>query len=445
MALNFPANPVTNQGYTEAGKTWYYTGTTWQLNTVVTSPYIKWAVKDENSAKYIAYNGFDIVTNPTPDFNNVVFNKWYLDNTTNLPLIFTNTIMQQIGNFNTANIFNLSFVNNIINYQSQINSVVVTNNYIYVGGNPLTGTNRGVSQFNKTTFDLIANTPNYASGITTIQTNNGYLYVGGNGASDNNADIKKYYESNLTFVANTPAYQDNLIGLSYLGGTITNYSTILKTTLDNDNIYVVGQTSVIGNFGSAQYEAPSYIKRYNELTLDFIDNSPAINGPLYNIAKDDNYIYTVSGFGSANRVLSKFHKTNLAFVNSVTTPTEIIALTVKDNSIYIGGFGAGIIYKYTNNLSLLGNTPSSNAILIRSLTVDNEFIYAIGVGSAITKYYKNNLAFVTNTPNVGGFLYSITDENDKLYAGIGNLVKQYSKYEVEQIDLYSITNVKGGL
>lgn len=38
MAIDFPNSPATNDVYSSAGKTWYYTGTTWTLQSVSATP-----------------------------------------------------------------------------------------------------------------------------------------------------------------------------------------------------------------------------------------------------------------------------------------------------------------------------------------------------------------------------------------------------------------------
>jgi hypothetical protein len=38
MAIDFPNSPATNDTYSSAGKTWYYTGTTWTLRSVSATP-----------------------------------------------------------------------------------------------------------------------------------------------------------------------------------------------------------------------------------------------------------------------------------------------------------------------------------------------------------------------------------------------------------------------
>jgi hypothetical protein len=38
MAIDFPNSPSTNDTFSSAGKTWYYTGTTWTLRSVSATP-----------------------------------------------------------------------------------------------------------------------------------------------------------------------------------------------------------------------------------------------------------------------------------------------------------------------------------------------------------------------------------------------------------------------
>jgi hypothetical protein len=448
MALNFPTNPATNDSYTEAGKTWYYTGSSWQLNTVVTSPYTKWAVQDENSARYTAHNGYDGITNRNPDLDNVPFNQWVLNNSTNLPLVIKNGVLEQTGSYNTADIdvTNLALINNVavnpIFIVPPIDRLVTNNGFVYFADET-----NGVSKHHQSNLSFVGNT---SVSATTVVVNNGFIY------SSSSNIISKFNEATLDFVSNVDV------------GSGFEISTIKA---NNGYVYV----------GSRFVSSYQPIKKYYESNLAFVGNS-SIDGSVLTMYINNGYLFAAggdiiqSGGVPDNKSIRKYHESNLTLVE--TTPfsnsfDRYTSLTGNDGFLYAthryvnNTFGLSIKKYYQSNLGFIGNSPSlSNIEALGQVVVNNGYVYTGGRGfslggdtydvTPIYKYDETTLQEVAQTPVLSYHIPHIAIDNNSIFSAqqgnatsnSGAKLYKYQEFGFENtatVNLYSITNIKGGL
>jgi hypothetical protein len=183
-------------------------------------------------------------------------------------LIDNGIIYTARGNFiRKAHESNLANISNVPNYASLIETIAINNGFIYAGGSPRTGVNRGVIKFNPSTAAVVGSTPNYGGQILSITTNNGFIYVGG----ATNQTVQKFYEDNLAFVGNTISY----------GGNI---STI---AINNGFIYAGGGINLT-------------VQKFNETTLEFVGNTISYGGVIFSVTTNNGFIY--AGGGTVNLV-----------------------------------------------------------------------------------------------------------------------------------------------
>jgi hypothetical protein len=398
--------------------------------------YSTFVAQAQDNSLYTVYNGYDSITNPTPNLsNNFAFNRWLLNNSATGDVVLSNVVVAAGGNFNGTNFsFNeasMPFVNNTANYGGIIYTTHTNNGFLYVGGDGLSGVNRGVSKFNESTLVLVGNTANYhnigtsvAGRIRSVTTNNGFLYAGG----ESIRYLIKYDESNLSRIGQTPSY----------GGDI--YSV----KVNNNFIYLAGDTTFNSNI--------FHIKQYHESNLALSQNGVNYGANIKSIAINNGFIYAGGvQLDGVNRGVAKYHESNLALVgNTVNYGYGAIIETIAINNgfIYAGGRGQEQVYKYgEDNLTFIGNTASYGAT-INSISIVDGFIYVGGTSTVqqVKKYHESNLVFVGNTVNVGGTIEAITTNNGFIYAS-GDANRTVKKFEqkqtvAEQIPFYNITNIK---
>jgi hypothetical protein len=368
--------------------------------------YSTWVAQDENSAKYQVYNGYDFITNPTPSTTNLAFNQWLLNNSASGDIVLTNAIMRAKtynGSLTTVNeadmplllktatfssvysvISNDGFiyastgntvqkfnettfikVGNTISYGATIFSIKANNGFLYVGGNNITGTNRGVSKFNETTLEFVGNTVNYGV-IESIAINNGFIYVGGIGAIPT---IRKYNETTLEFVGNTASYSGNIFSI----------------TTNNGFIYAGGNPSTGNDRGVAKYHEGNLVR---------VGNTVNYGGRIESIAINNGFIYVG---GNLNQTVQKFDESTLEFVgNTASYGNDIYSVTTNNGFIYAGGnnitgTNRGVSKYYESNLAFVGNTVNYGG-RIDSITINKNYIYVVGAtDNTVQKFKENNI------------------------------------------------------
>jgi hypothetical protein len=375
-----------------------------QVNQVNIAQYSNIVINDTTGAKYVGYNGYDEITNPTPT-GNTTFNRWLLNNSASGTIIFANTTITNGGIYNgpntTVNQVNLAFITNSIDYGGAIRSLTTNNGYIFAGGE----TNQSVQRYHESNLVRNSNTASYGGEISSVVTNNGFIYVGG----ETTNLVRKYNESTLAVVGNTASY----------GASITTVAT-------NDGFIFVGG-------GSA---TDGKVQKFFESNLARSANSVLYgNGFIETLTVNNGFVFVGGygpGFGAGN--VSKYHESNLAFVdNTISYGGLILSVTTNNGFIYVGGFTANTVKKYyESNLAFVGNTVSYGGF-IRSISANNGFLYVGGqTANTVKKYYEGNLAFVGNTAGYGGQIRSVVTNNGFIFAG-GVTNQRVQKFQEAQI------------
>jgi hypothetical protein len=365
-----------------------------QVNQVNIAQYVNLVATDTDGAKYVGYNGYDAITNPTPT-SNTTFNRWLLNNSATGTVIFANATFTT-GTYNGPNgTFNeaaMPFIDNTNAFGGDILSITTNNGFIYVGGETTSGfySDGSVKKYYESNLAFVGNTANFGGFIRSITTNNGFIYAGGG----TNTTVQKFDESNLAFVNNTASY----------GGLI------FSLTTNNGFIYAGGGTDTT-------------VQKFNEGNLAKVGNTASYGGAIRSITTNNGFIYVG---GESDETIKKFYESNLAFVGNTAVYNGFIrSITTNNGFIYAGGTFSQTIKKYhESNLVFVDNSVSYD-FEIKSISTSNGFIYAAGSGNAtnsrdVKKYYESNLIFVGNTVNYGGTIEAITINNGFIYAGGGS-------------------------
>jgi hypothetical protein len=388
------------------------------VNQVNIAQYENIVANDTAGAKYVGYNGYDFITNPTPS-GNTTFNRWLLNNSASGTVLFANTTMVNGGIYNgpnaTVNETNMAFINNTSNYGGDIYAIAINNGFIYVGG----FTHRTIRKYYESNLGFVANSASYGGEIETITINNGFVYVGG----QTNNTVQKFHESNLVRVGNTVSYG----------------SMIVSITTNNGFIYAGGGD---GN---------TTIQKFHESNLVRVGNTSSYGAFIYSITTNNGFIYA-GGYGPSFTAgnISKYYESNLGFVgNTVSYGGAVYSLTTNNGFIYAGGGdGNRTIQKFgESNLTRVGNTVDYGGS-IGEITTNKGFIYVGGDDVyTVKKFYESNLAFLANTNSYGGVIYSVAINNGFIYAGGGFGSRPVQKFQEAQIipdnqTFYTATKIK---
>jgi hypothetical protein len=419
-------NAIVNKGGTITGETPFYNYAA-QIDSISTGggAYSTFVAQDQDNAKYTVYNGYDFLTNPTPNLsNNFAFNQWVLNNSATGDVILSNIVVANVGTFNglnsSINQAIMPFFGNTANYGGSIFSVTTNNGFIYAGG----FTNNTVQKFNESTLAFVNNTVSYGNTIQAITTNNGFIYAGGGTFTGTNRGVTKFYESNLA-----------LVGANLNDSSTANYGgTIRSIAVNNGFIYAVG-------------EAANTVRKYNESTLALVGNTTNFSETIHTVTTNNGFIYT----GGTSNTVRKYYEENLAFVGNTTAYLRnILTITTNNGFIYVGGINQatdrGVGRFYESNLAFVDNTISYGNT-INSITINNGFIYVGGQAiNTVKKYNESTLAFVGNTVNYGGNIQSVTINNGFIYAGgaTNQTVKKFYDFGADNdvVTFYNITTIK---
>jgi hypothetical protein len=350
-----------------------------QVNQVNIAQYVNIVATAPNGAKYVGYNGYDLTTNPTPT-GNTTFNRWLLNNSASGTVIFANATFVNGGIYNGPNAVinetNLARIGNTVNYNGEIEALLVYNGFIYAGG-----AQQVISKYHEGNLAFVGNTPSYGGGLRGIVGNNGFIYAGG----VTSTTIKKYHEGNLAFVSASANYGGAIRaialnnGFIYAGGATTNR----LRKYHESNFSYVGETSAGGTITSIDtsdgfvfYTDFTNVRKVWESNLS--SNATITNGnSLQTITTNNGFVYT--GDGSTNRVVRKYHATNLGFIQNTADYGGCITSIVTNNAyLYVGGRVNRTVQKYhESNFVFVANTVGYGGD-ITYITTNNGFIYAAG-------------------------------------------------------------------
>ena len=390
-----------------------------QVNQVNTSQYGNIVINDTTGAKYVGYNGYDAVTNPTPT-DTATFNRWLLNNSASGTVLFANTTVVSGGTFNSANTVyeptNMAFIGNTTTpYNLNIYSIITSAGFVYVaGGN--TGLSSTVFKYNESNLGYVGDTStvSYSGIIRSISSDGVFIYIGGT----SNQTVLKFRESNLQY-----------IGFSNF------YPGAIQSVLAAQGYVFVGRADTDGS-----------IQRYFAGNLVLSGNFPVnYGGHVWAMSFNSGNLYVG---GATNQTLKKYNLFNFAFVgNTVSYGGTIRAVTFNNGFIYVGGETNQTVQKfYDSNLAFVGNTPSYNGI-INTLKTNNGFIYVGGASNqTVQKFYESNLTLVANTANYGGEIRSLTTNNGFIYVG-GFTNLRFQKFQEAYIiqdnqTFYTATKIK---
>jgi hypothetical protein len=394
------------------------------VNQVNIAQYVNLVATDTNGAKYVGYNGFDQITNPTPT-GNTTFNRWLLNNSATGTVLFANATFTT-GTYNGPNTVNatLSFVNNTADYGGTIQGVVTNNGFIFAVGYG-DAANGKIQKFYESNLARQNNSAVYAGGyIQTLAINNGFVYVGGYGPNFGAGNVSKYHEGNLAFVGNT-------VGFNGL---------IFNLTTNNGFIYAGGENGVL--------------RKYGESNLTFIGNTANYGG--YVIALKTNNAFLYAG-GETNQRIQKFFESNLARATGTNVSNDyggtIRSITTNNGFIYAGGTANQTLQKFhESNLAFVNNTIVFGGTIF-SVKTNNGFVYIggdglVGVNRGISKFYESNLVLSGNTPNYVGGIQEMAINNGFIYAGgsFNQTVKKYIEIDTNVVSdnqtFYIATKIK---
>jgi hypothetical protein len=402
-----------------------------QVNQVNQAQYGNIVATAINSSKYVGYNGYDSITNPTPS-GNVTFNRWVLNNSASGTIVFANTVLTSNGTYNgpnfTANIFNMALLNNSTSYGGAIHTVTTNNGFVYIGGNNATSSTMRIRKYFESNLNFSAESGVFdtlTGNIQTITTNNGFIYAAGLFTG-----VKKVNESTLSIVGTTNDYLAGAAG-------------IISVVVNNGFIYAGG--GFAGNSG---------IKRWRESNLAFVNNSSSFSGNIRSLAINNGFIYACGDeFFSAGRV-SKYHESNLALVGSTPNFGTVSRTLAVNNGFIYAGAGGGTtnnsIQKFhESNLVFVGNT-SGLGTDVTTIKTNNGFLYgpySDGSTPSVRKFYESNLTFVSNTTgSYGGSILNIAINNSAIFVvgSAANVIRKYQEQGLtaEQISIFTATKIK---
>jgi hypothetical protein len=401
-----------------------------QVNQVNIAQYGNIVATDTSGGKYIGYNGYDSITNPSPT-GNATFNRWLLNNSATGTVIFANATFTT-GTFNGSNVvLNQSVMTESASasYGGQVLDSKIKDGHIFIGGQKSTFSNQTIEKRLESNLGFIGATANFGGAIRAFALNNGFIYAAGTSGNG----IQKFYEGNLVRVANSGS----------IGG-----DQIEALVVNNGFVYVAGDQRLI--------------QKFHEGNLVRSTNSPTYNSTIYSLAVNNSFVYA-GGLGDnfvPPRII-RYHESNLGVINNVafdtfgTSGAGVYDMFIENGFIYAAGGGDAFrgFKKYVeSNFALDSNSPSGD-VWGKSIVVGGDFVYGSGNFSTsvtISKYHKSNMVFLANssafnssTPNISALSFN----NTFLYAGGSgfNGVKKYSTFSIGTFDnqtFYTATKIK---
>jgi hypothetical protein len=394
-----------------------------------------WAIQDVNGVKYETYNGYDYVTNPTPNPNDYLdFNFWRINNNTTRELISNDAIMlTTTRNFAGEGTISLNIAN--------MSPIIIKNTFSEVGGR-----------------------------IKSIAFDNGFLYLAANNSSPTDRSIAKY-DSNLNFIEKGPPINNIALTASLFEFLKIKEDFIYVSTSFEPRIFKIHKgnltfaTSSVNHFGNIwSFDLDSnyvYLGHGNNLKRYWKDNlintglaTPTGLPNITRVIVDNDHLYVYhNGTSNVTTTIRKYNKENFELLQSINewwTPNSASGnMTLEGDFIY--AITATQLHKlYKENLTVVANVSSSFGIAPR-VWYNNNFIYTSNNGAAtIRRYHASNLVFVNSAVYAG--LASngpyMTFGNNKIY-----VMGVYSSNNVsmlteaggagDTVSLFSVNKIRG--
>jgi hypothetical protein len=421
-------NAIVNKGGTITSETPFYEYAP-AIENISTGggAYSTWIAQAQDNSLYTVYNGYDSLTNPTPNLsNNFAFNRWLLNNSATGDIVLSNVVVANGGTFNGPNITfdenNLAKIGNTPIFGGTILKIITNNGSIFASGG-FTANNNVVRKYNEAGLFNEVSSVTLSYAISALALNNGFVYGGGDGGSG----FVRWFESNLV---------NNGISSSYNG------TFVRALNVANGFIYAAGPNNIS-------------LQKFNETTMQRVGVSYNLTYQPVDIKTAEDNVFVADGLR-----VHKIRQSDLAALGTTANyGGDVRSIAVNNGFLYVGGgFGTSgnVVKKYhQSNLTFIGQTTSYGN-QIEAITFNNGFLYVAGngrlatsIGYDVKKYYETNLAFVANSVNYGGTVRAITANNGFIYfggfngSGIHDIIKIQEKQTLPEIlTFYNITNIK---
>jgi hypothetical protein len=398
----------------QTGRTFFATNGTKLTGTgIIAGNYSTWVVQNKNGAKYQIHNGYDKLTNPTPNLANLPFNQWLLNNSASGTPVLTNTILTNAGSFNGPG--------TVDNSLSKINSAasnIFNYRFIAAGSNlygPSLSSGNTFVMYNAQTYTLIASRGPLTDSVQRMQLSlDGGNIVTLSTLTSGAYRLGKFFVSNI-FYANAAATLDEAYGMA----------------VSNDNYtYVSGyngtQWIVTRHISSSHSQSAYGFPGFGEYISNIVVNDAA--NRLYVIGPSKIRAYARSG-------------TSL-LTERTSIGGDSFSSAINDGKLYLTGTRLRVYWE--NNLALIANSSTyPGGVSSTTITFNNNYIY-VGLPSSDTiyVYHQNNLqlAYIKNVGSVFGLQYF----NNSIYSGLN--AQRLTLYPTistsDLISIYQITNVE---
>jgi hypothetical protein len=382
--------------------------------------YSTWVVEDEVGAKYQVHNGYDQITNPTPNLSNIPFNQWLLNNSATNEIVLSNVVLEQTT-YNSPNTIinqaNMAFVDNSPSFGGAVFAMAINNGFIYAIGDG-DGT---IKKYHESNLGFVGNTVNMGAGGNGIVIHNGRIY-----ASRPNLNIvQTFNESTLNRAGNSASFGTG--------------SCIATLRTDNDLFLYAGIRGSTANIRIVRVLLSNL-----GLLTNIVVGAANTNEKRFEIK--DSYIYT-SPDASPYRIQAYSAYTNAVVINSADIPNFLDQLGVNNGFVY--GLKSGELQKYNqNNLTFVENVAvtsfGSNVANLSNIAFNGGFVYILSNSSgAIRKYYENNLTYV-GAFEVGGAGRAFAINNGYIYTGKDDgLIRRFKENQIDNLGTYyTISSIK---
>ena len=331
------------------------------------------------------------------------------------------------------------------NLNQRVNSIYLTDNYIYFGGT-FTSVQNGSVTRNRiariSKSNLIGSVdsswnPNSGGEINSIEIDSSNIYLGGGFLT-----ISELNYNNLAIVNDSNGLAINQI---ILKNFVNFNTTVLTIQTDSSYIYIGGNFSRF-NSDLAINRIARLIKETGKIDPSW---NPNANNFVYSITFDSNYIYLGGSFTTLNSSttrnrLARISKSNLTgIVDPSWNPNinnTIYTITIDGSYTYIGGEFDKVNGSITKSrIARINNTDSSGVVdsvwdpslnsNVRIISIDSSNIYIGGnfttINNSVT---RNRIARISKddlsgnvdlswNPSANGLVRDITLDSSNIYIG----------------------------